>query len=203
MLFRKGEKRTYSDPDLQASRSASAYFWEERNRWFTDIWEIPDVEQRLVGGETRSLSAAYPLEVPYRLIQMYSLQGDTVLDPFLGIGTTQVAAIASCRNSIGFEIDPSLKTILQRNLTGVRIDEINALIKKRYDQHIRFVQEREAKGKPLKYYHSRWKMKVMTSQETAIAWYWLKAIDYKPLQSLINAYYTPLTNPRELPCFLR
>ena len=203
LIFREGEKRAYSDPDTQATRNASAYFWEERNRWFSDVWEIPGVEQRLTTEDARSRSAAYPLEIPYRLIQMYSIQGDTVLDPFLGTGTTQLAAMVSFRNSIGFELDTNLRTTVQQQFSHLRVDDANAYIKKRFDQHMRFVKERESAGKPLKYFHNRWKMKVMTGQETAITWKWLKAIEFKPMQSLYNVHYTPMNNPRELPFFMR
>ena len=203
LIFRKGQKRVYTHPDTQALRTASAYFWEERNRWFTDIWEIPGTEQTLASNEARARSGAYPMEIPYRLIQMYSQQGDTVLDPFLGTGTTQLAAMISYRNSIGFEMEQGLKSTLTQNLTQLRVDDANAIIKKRFDNHIRYAKEREQKGKPMKNNHARWKMKVMTQQETAISWYWLRAIDYKPMQSLITVHYTPMDNPRELPYYMR
>ena len=203
LIYRKGQKRSYPDSDTQALRASSAYFWEEHKRWFSDIWEIHGIEQTLVANEARSRSGAYPLEVPYRVIQMYSLQGDTVMDPFLGTGTTQLAALLSCRNSIGFEMDPGLKPILMKTLSQLRVDDANAIIKKRYDQHEEYAKEREKKGKPMKYYHKRWKMKVMTPQETAIQGYWLKAIEFKAMQSQFNVYYTPIQNPRELPFYMR
>ena len=55
--------------------------------------------------DVRSRSAAYPFEIAYRLINMYAAKGDVVLDPFLGTGTTTYAAMASGRNSIGYEMD--------------------------------------------------------------------------------------------------
>jgi DNA modification methylase len=54
---------------------------------------------------TRHHPAPYPAELAERLIRMFSFVGDTVLDPFLGTGTTTVAAGAVGRNSVGFEID--------------------------------------------------------------------------------------------------
>ncbi len=68
-------------------------------RWFRQIWT--DV----TGASTRNHPAPFPLELATRLIRMFSFVGDTVLDPFLGSGTTSVAAWQTGRNSIGVEID--------------------------------------------------------------------------------------------------
>lgn len=68
-------------------------------QWFKQIWDFR-------GESTRKHPAPYPLELAKRLVKMYSFVGDTVLDPFLGTGTTTQAAIESGRNSIGYEIDP-------------------------------------------------------------------------------------------------
>ncbi len=72
---------------------------EEHRRWFRSIWS--DV----TGASTRNHPAPYPLELATRLIRMFSFVGDTVYDPFLGTGTTSVAAALTGRNSIGVEID--------------------------------------------------------------------------------------------------
>jgi modification methylase len=69
-------------------------------RWFKQIWDIK-------GESTRKHPAPFPLELALRLIRMYSFVGDTVLDPFLGTGTTTLAALEAGRNSIGYEIDPA------------------------------------------------------------------------------------------------
>ncbi len=106
LIFRKGGKRKFSE-DEKILRRQSAYFWEERNVWFSDLWQIRGASQVLKKGRERS--AAFPLEIPYRLINMYSLQGDLVLDPFSGLATTTQAALAAQRNSIAIDIDPSLQ----------------------------------------------------------------------------------------------
>ena len=62
--------------------------------------------------DVRLRSAAYPFELPSRLINMYSIRGDTVLDPFLGTGTTILAAMVMGRNSIGYEIDQSFQELI-------------------------------------------------------------------------------------------
>ena len=102
LIFRKGSKREYKKEELKLARKNSAFFWEERNVWFSDVWDLKGIKQKIVNSETRDRSAAYPFEVPYRLINMYSQYGDTVLDPFFGLGTTMLAAMTSGRNSIGF-----------------------------------------------------------------------------------------------------
>ncbi|MDE0228622.1 MAG: DNA methyltransferase [Spirochaetaceae bacterium] len=58
------------------------------------------------GESTRDHPAPYPVALADRLIRMFSFVGDTVLDPFNGTATTQVAAAACGRNSIGIEVDP-------------------------------------------------------------------------------------------------
>ena len=104
LIFRNGTTaRTF--PPGSERRYESAYFWEERNEWFSDVWtDIRGTLQSLDNGELRDRSAAYPFEVPYRLINMYSVYGDTVLDPFWGTGTTSLAAMIAGRNSIGYEL---------------------------------------------------------------------------------------------------
>ena len=109
LIFRKGGGTRDFEPNLD-ERYESAYFWEERNQWFSDLWtDVSGATQAASDGADRDRTAAYPLEVPYRLINMYSIHGDTVLDPFLGTGTTTVAALAAGRNSIGYEVDESFR----------------------------------------------------------------------------------------------
>lgn len=88
----------YRAPDL-ATRILSVISAEDHKKWFQQIWS------GLTGASTRQHPAPYPVELAERLIRMFSFVGDTVLDPFLGTGTTTVAAAKAGRNSIGFEID--------------------------------------------------------------------------------------------------
>jgi DNA modification methylase len=89
----------YRTPDL-ATRVLSVISGENHKKWFQQIWT------GLTGASTRQHPAPYPVELAERLIRMFSFVGDTVLDPFLGTGTTTVAAARTGRNSIGFEVDP-------------------------------------------------------------------------------------------------
>lgn len=77
-------------------------------RWFVPIWT--DV----TGASTRDHPAPFPLEIPRRLISMYSFVGDTVVDPFAGLGTTARAAALTGRNSISLEIEPGYLAAAQK-----------------------------------------------------------------------------------------
>lgn len=80
----------------------------EYEKWFLQSWT-------LTGASTKEHPAPFPIELAYRLVRMFSFVGDTVLDPFCGIGTTTLAAIKAGRNSIGVEIDQQyLKTAVRR-----------------------------------------------------------------------------------------
>lgn len=68
----------------------------------TDVWEIPPESATRVGHP-----APFPVELPERLIHLYTYYGDLVLDPFMGSGSTAVAAIRSGRHYVGYETDPA------------------------------------------------------------------------------------------------
>lgn len=176
LIFRKGGKRIYKDSEQKNERMESSFFWEERNVWFSDLWEIKGTKQSLKATKTRERSAAYPMEIPYRLINMYSQKNDVVLDPFLGTGTTTKASILLGRNSIGYEIDTHLSDIIKRNLKDISVDAYNALIKKRYDSHISFVNERQSLGKEIKHYNDVLGVHVMTSQEEKLTFNYLRSL---------------------------
>ncbi|GAD52667.1 LOW QUALITY PROTEIN: modification methylase MthZI [Halarchaeum acidiphilum MH1-52-1] len=129
------------DPD----RYAAAYFWEERNRWFSDVWsDVRGRRQSLPAAHgDRERSAAYPIEIPYRLINMFSVRGDTVLDPFWGTGTTTLAAMAAARASVGYELDAGLVDGFDDRLHG--IEEFTAdVARDRLERHREFVRDTEA-----------------------------------------------------------
>jgi len=105
LIARKGGPRKFRPKD--SDRYLSSYSKRERDKWFSQIWqEIPGALQSRNGINGRT--AAFPIEVPRRLIKMFSIIGDNVLDPFMGTGTTLLAALETERNFIGYEIDRSM-----------------------------------------------------------------------------------------------
>lgn len=167
LIFRKGSKRLFSQKDMLEKRHESSYFWEERNIWFSDIWEIKGTGQNITGKYSRERSAAFPFELAYRLINMFSIKGDTVLDPFLGTGTTLLATIASERNGIGYEIDSGFSELINNNILSSK-SFINDYISDRLKRHIDFINAQKPKEGSKLYTCSHHNFPVKTRQETDI-----------------------------------
>lgn len=98
----------YRQPSVD-SRILSVIGEENHRQWFQQIW------MGLNGASTKNHPAPYPLELAERLIRMFSFVGDTVFDPFLGTGTTAIAAAKWGRSSIGCEIDPHYFELASRS----------------------------------------------------------------------------------------
>ena len=164
LVVRKGDKRVFR-PAEAAARRESAYFWEERNTWFSDVWfDLKGTRQGLAEGKLRERSGAFPFELAYRLISMFSVKGDTVLDPFLGTGTTTAAAIAAARNSIGLEIDPALEPLIEAQVKTA-VTPGRERIAERIESHIDFVRKRREEKGPFGYRNGRYGFPVVTRQE--------------------------------------
>ncbi len=165
LILRKGDRREFKSVTEKEARRKSAFFWEERNVWFSDIWfDIRGAGQDLVEKTTRQRSAAYPFELAYRLICMFSINGDIVLDPFVGTGTTLAASLASGRNGMGIEIDdsfiPSICSLVE-SMPSVA----NTYNRERLLHHTQFVEKRTKEKGPLKHSNIHYDFPVMTSQE--------------------------------------
>ena len=106
MLRKPGGYRQPSEEQREASKLTK----EEYQQWFQQVWN------GLMGESTRHHPAPYPEELAYRLVRMFSFSGDTVVDPFMGTGTSLLAAARCGRNAIGVEIEPSYVKMAQARL---------------------------------------------------------------------------------------
>jgi DNA modification methylase len=100
----------YRNPSV-ATRVLSLISEGNHREWFQQIW------MGLPGASTKNHPAPYPIELAERLIRMFSFVGDTVLDPFLGTGTTSIAAAKCGRNSIGVELDEHYFAFARKRLS--------------------------------------------------------------------------------------
>lgn len=94
MQRKPGGYRKPTEEQREVSRISKSSF----DKWFAQFWRIP-------GASTRYHPAPFPEKLASRLVQMFSFVGDTVLDPFLGSGTTSIAALKAGRNSVGVDIE--------------------------------------------------------------------------------------------------
>ncbi len=114
LLFRKlGTPPKPSAEQKERSRLSK----EDRSRWFRGIWDdLPPARQQ-------SHVAMFPLDLPRRLILMYSFHGETILDPFAGSGTTLAAAEQEGRNSVGYELNPDFERIIKEKVQSSQTGE--------------------------------------------------------------------------------
>lgn len=110
LLMRKPGERVYDD----AARRQSALTLDEWKTYFSQIWTINGVQKPKHGGVTHP--ASFPLELPMRLIKMWSVKGEVVLDPFLGSGTTGLAARKLERKFIGKELNPDYEPMIEETI---------------------------------------------------------------------------------------
>lgn len=108
MLRKPGGYRQPTEEQREASRLTK----EEYQEWFQQVWN------GLMGESTKNHPAPYPEELAYRLVRMFSFVGDTVLDPFMGTGTTLLAASRCGRGAIGVEIEPEYVKMAKERLTS-------------------------------------------------------------------------------------
>ncbi len=176
LIFRKGAKPVFRKEEEKLRRLQSALFWEERNTWYSDLWDFKGVRQETGGEELRKRSAAFPFMLPFRLINMYSQLGDTVLDPFLGTGTTTLAALACGRNSAAYELDASFAPLLRGKMLNDPLS-LNRYNYERLNDHLTFVHKRSREKKPLKYHNEFYSFPVMTKQETRLKLVFLEKVE--------------------------
>ncbi|PCR90285.1 DNA-methyltransferase [Natrinema ejinorense] len=169
LVFRKGGESRSFEPGADR-RYEAAYFWEERNRWFTDVWTDVRGDLQAIDAtddDLRERSAAYPLEIPYRLLCMYSAYGDTVLDPFWGTGTTTLAAMCAGRDSVGYELEDAFLEVFDEGVEAVPALS-RSIGRARLERHREFVDRRREDGKGFEYDADYYETPVVTKMEREI-----------------------------------
>ena len=107
LLLRK--PGAYRKPTMR-QRELSRIAKEDYHAWYRAVWDD------FGGASSPGHPAPFPLELPHRLIRMLSFVGDTVLDPFVGSGTTCLAAAKAGRDSVGYDVEESYLDLAERRL---------------------------------------------------------------------------------------
>jgi len=111
LVFRKG-RFDYKKITFEDKQRAAVDLGEAKTRWSSDIWDMtPETKNQY---SKDSHPAMFPEELPEALIRLYTYPGETVLDPFLGSGTTSKVAAQLDRRSIGYEVNPAYLGLIRR-----------------------------------------------------------------------------------------
>ena len=110
LVFSKGSFKRQKPPE-----GGDTIEREQFMEWTKSVWTMNTESARRIGHP-----APFPVELPYRLIQLYTFAGDVVLDPFMGSGSTAIAALKSGRAYIGYEIDPKYVQLAEERLAPYR-----------------------------------------------------------------------------------
>ena len=124
IIFQKGKFNYHSISHNTRKLSEINIKEFQEKKWYKTLWEMTNV---LPGSSLEKNIAAFPEELPYRIIKLFSYVGETVLDPFLGSGTTMKIARKLNRNSIGFEIIKDLEKVI-RIKTGFNDKNSNKIL---------------------------------------------------------------------------
>ncbi len=120
----------YRSPSI-ATRVLSVIPAERHREWFQQIWS------GLTGASTKHHPAPFPIELAERLIRMFSFVGDTVLDPFMGTGSTTIAAARCGRNSVSIEVDPHYFEFARRRILEQTSNLFGAATVRAFSDHPR------------------------------------------------------------------
>ncbi|MDR2351221.1 MAG: site-specific DNA-methyltransferase, partial [Endomicrobium sp.] len=111
LIFSKGEyKRDRAKKKLQFKHNTMTK--NQFMDWTKSIWVIKAESAKRIGHP-----APFPLELPNRLVHLYSFTGDIILDPFMGSGTTAVAAVKAKRNFVGYEINEKYVNLANKRIS--------------------------------------------------------------------------------------
>ncbi len=108
LVFSKGTFTRRKAPDKESTISRADFM-----EWTKSVWTLNPESAKRVGHP-----APFPVELPYRLIQLYTYKGEVVLDPFMGSGSTAIAALKAERRFVGYEINPRYLTLAQKRIAA-------------------------------------------------------------------------------------
>ena len=111
LVFSKGSYARKKTEDKENS-IAKEQFME----WTKSVWTMNPESAKKVGHP-----APFPVELPFRLIQLYSFTGDIILDPFMGSGSTAIAALNARRKYVGYDIDPAYVKLAEERIASNRL----------------------------------------------------------------------------------
>ena len=111
LVFSKGSFRRVPEEGKKDTISRDEFL-----EWTKSVWAMPAESAKKVGHP-----APFPVELPFRVIQMYTYTGDVVLDPFMGSGQTALAALQAGRRYVGYEIDPAYVELAQARIDQQRL----------------------------------------------------------------------------------
>jgi modification methylase len=107
LVFSKG---SFSRKGMQSTISKDEFL-----SFTKSVWEFPAESARRVGHP-----APFPVELPYRCMQLYTFEGDFVLDPFCGVGSTCVAAVKAGRRFVGYDTNPQYVELAQKRIAEIQ-----------------------------------------------------------------------------------
>jgi len=110
LVFSKGTFRRQNPAGRQSTIERDEFL-----EYSKSVWNFTAEPARKIGHP-----APFPVELPRRLIQLYTFEDEVVLDPFIGSGQTALAALSAGRHYVGYEIDPAYVELANTRLTGSR-----------------------------------------------------------------------------------
>lgn len=153
LIFQNGDFDYKSIPkDVKTESEIDTEEFQE-NKWYLSVWNITNVLP--VNNRLEEGIAAFPEEIPYRLIKLFSYKDEVVLDPFMGSGTTLKVAHELGRRCVGYEIDLELLEVIkeklgfnQLTLFGKKISDLFEIVIREDAEHLRNKLQDAVRKKP-------------------------------------------------------